>query len=182
MGMLHGPCCPRTSPTTSRSAPSTERLAVVRGIYAEGIATGNATFETEIPDRRDLEAAPGSRPPLGRRGRRPGGGLDRAEAVPAGTATPASPRLGLRRRGRPRPRRGKALIHRRSPRPTTAGLWTLQTSIFPENRASLALHHSAGYRTLAVRNVSPSTAASGGTRSSSNAAAPSIPTSEGKSS
>ena len=39
----------------------------------------------------------------------------------------------------------------RSPRPTPAGLWTLQTSIFPENRASLALHHSAGYRTLAVR-------------------------------
>lgn len=32
-----------------------------------------------------------------------------------------------------------------------AGLWTLQTSIFPENRASVALHHSAGYRTLAVR-------------------------------
>jgi L-amino acid N-acyltransferase YncA len=32
-----------------------------------------------------------------------------------------------------------------------AGLWTLQTSIFPENRASLALHHSAGFRTLGVR-------------------------------
>ena len=32
-----------------------------------------------------------------------------------------------------------------------AGMWTLQASIFPENRASLALHRSAGYRTLAVR-------------------------------
>ena len=31
-------------------------------------------------------------------------------------------------------------------------MWALQTSIFPENRASLALHHSAGYRTLAVRS------------------------------
>jgi L-amino acid N-acyltransferase YncA len=30
-------------------------------------------------------------------------------------------------------------------------LWTLQTSIFPENRASIALHHRAGYRNLAVR-------------------------------
>jgi L-amino acid N-acyltransferase YncA len=30
-------------------------------------------------------------------------------------------------------------------------MWTLQASIFPENRTSLALHHSAGYRTLAVR-------------------------------
>ena len=33
-----------------------------------------------------------------------------------------------------------------------ADLWTVQTSSFPENRASLALHHSAGYRTLAVRS------------------------------
>jgi L-amino acid N-acyltransferase YncA len=33
----------------------------------------------------------------------------------------------------------------------SAAFWTLQTSIFPENRASLALHHCAGYRTLAVR-------------------------------
>lgn len=31
-------------------------------------------------------------------------------------------------------------------------MWTLQTSIFPENRASLALHRSAGYHTLAVRS------------------------------
>jgi L-amino acid N-acyltransferase YncA len=30
-------------------------------------------------------------------------------------------------------------------------LWTLQTAIFPENRASIALHHSAGYRTVGVR-------------------------------
>jgi hypothetical protein len=32
-----------------------------------------------------------------------------------------------------------------------AGLWTLQTSIFPENRAGIALHQSAGFRTLGVR-------------------------------
>jgi L-amino acid N-acyltransferase YncA len=30
------------------------------------------------------------------------------------------------------------------------GLWTLQTAIFPENRASTALHQSAGFRTLVV--------------------------------
>ncbi|HEY8788684.1 MAG TPA: hypothetical protein VIM10_06075 [Actinopolymorphaceae bacterium] len=30
-------------------------------------------------------------------------------------------------------------------------MWTLQTSIFPENKASLRLHHSAGFRTFAVR-------------------------------
>jgi L-amino acid N-acyltransferase YncA len=31
------------------------------------------------------------------------------------------------------------------------GLWTLQTSIFPENRASISLHHSAGFRTIGIR-------------------------------
>ena len=46
---------------------------------------------------------------------------------------------------------GKALLFTQVIEADKAGLWTLQTSIFPENRASLALHHSAGYRTLAVR-------------------------------
>ena len=35
--------------------------------------------------------------------------------------------------------------------PHPAGLWTLQTSIFPENRASIALHHWAGFRTVGRR-------------------------------
>ena len=46
---------------------------------------------------------------------------------------------------------GKALVHKQVNAADDAGLWTLQTSIFPENRASLALHHSAGFRTLGVR-------------------------------
>ena len=32
-----------------------------------------------------------------------------------------------------------------------AGLWTSQTAIFPENRASIALHHSTGVRTIGLR-------------------------------
>ena len=46
---------------------------------------------------------------------------------------------------------GKSLLHRQVNEADANGLWTLQTSVFPENRASIALHHSAGYRTLAVR-------------------------------
>ena len=46
---------------------------------------------------------------------------------------------------------GKALLYKQVNEADAGGVWTLQTSIFPENRASLALHHSAGYRTLAVR-------------------------------
>ena len=47
---------------------------------------------------------------------------------------------------------GKALMYRQVTEADAGGLWTLQTSVFPENRASIALHHSAGYRTLAVRS------------------------------
>ena len=32
-----------------------------------------------------------------------------------------------------------------------AGTWTLQTSIFPENEASLKLHHRVGFRVVGVR-------------------------------
>jgi phosphinothricin acetyltransferase len=32
-----------------------------------------------------------------------------------------------------------------------AGIWTLQTGIFPENVASLALHHAVGYRDVGIR-------------------------------
>ena len=46
---------------------------------------------------------------------------------------------------------GKALLFRQVTEADAGGLWTLQTSIFPENRASISLHHAAGYRTLAVR-------------------------------
>jgi phosphinothricin acetyltransferase len=32
-----------------------------------------------------------------------------------------------------------------------AGIWTIQSGIFPENTASLALHRAAGFRTVGVR-------------------------------
>uniref|UniRef100_UPI002B26E20D GNAT family N-acetyltransferase n=1 Tax=Nocardioides sp. TaxID=35761 RepID=UPI002B26E20D len=47
---------------------------------------------------------------------------------------------------------GRTLLHRQVTGADADGLWTLQTSIFPENRSSLALHRSAGYQTLAVRS------------------------------
>jgi L-amino acid N-acyltransferase YncA len=45
---------------------------------------------------------------------------------------------------------GKALIHRQVTAADRAGLWTLQISIFPQNRAGIAVHQSAGFRTLGV--------------------------------
>ena len=32
-----------------------------------------------------------------------------------------------------------------------AGIWTIQTSVFPENRASLALHERCGFRVVGRR-------------------------------
>ena len=155
MGMLGPrPCCPEDLPAdvTVRALEHRDWPAV-RRIYAEGIATGDATFETEVPDRRALDHDVAARPPLGRRARRPGRRLGRRQAgLHADPSTPGSPRPsiyvgdGYRGRGV-----GKALIHRQVTAADAAGLWTLQTAIFPENRASIALHQSAGYRTLGVR-------------------------------
>ena len=46
---------------------------------------------------------------------------------------------------------GKALLKRLIDESEQAGVWTLQASIFPENVASIAIHHSCGFRTLGYR-------------------------------
>ena len=46
---------------------------------------------------------------------------------------------------------GKALLGKQVSAADEDGLWTLQTSIFPENAASLALHRGSGFRTVGVR-------------------------------
>ena len=46
---------------------------------------------------------------------------------------------------------GSALLRRLVEEAETAGLWTLQTGVLPENGASLALHRRAGFRVVGVR-------------------------------
>lgn len=46
---------------------------------------------------------------------------------------------------------GAALLRHQIAAADEAGLWTLQCSLFPENRGSLALHRNAGFRTVGVR-------------------------------
>jgi L-amino acid N-acyltransferase YncA/DNA-binding transcriptional ArsR family regulator len=154
MGVLAPrPCCPDDLPADVTVRALEERdWTAVRRIYAEGIATGNATFETETPTRRALDAKwlPEHRWIAEIDG----------EVVGWTAISPVSTRdcyagvgetsvyVGDGARGRGV---GKALLHRQVTAADAAGLWTLQTSIFPENRASIGLHHSAGYRTLALR-------------------------------
>jgi L-amino acid N-acyltransferase YncA/DNA-binding transcriptional ArsR family regulator len=154
MGMLGPrPCCPQDLPAdvTVRALEPGD-WADVRRIYAEGIATGHATFETEVPDRRSLDHAwlPEHRWVAEVDGRLVGWAAARPVSNRPAYAGVAETSIyvgdGFRGRGV-----GKALIHRQVTAADDAGLWTLQTSIFPENRASVALHQSAGFRTLGLR-------------------------------
>jgi L-amino acid N-acyltransferase YncA/DNA-binding transcriptional ArsR family regulator len=154
MGMLGPrPCCPTDLPAdvTVRAMDPAD-WADVRRIYAEGIATGNATFETEAPDRRVLDRTwlPDHRWVA----ELDGSVVGWAAAAPVSTravysgVAETSIYVGDGHRGRGV---GKALIHRQVMAADEAGLWTLQISIFPENRAGIALHQSAGFRTLGMR-------------------------------
>ncbi|MDQ3734479.1 MAG: metalloregulator ArsR/SmtB family transcription factor [Actinomycetota bacterium] len=154
MGMVVStPCCPQDLPTdvVVRALESPDWTAV-RRIYAEGIATGEATFETEVPDRRSLEQAwlPEHRWVAEVDGEVAGWAAVKsvsARPVYAGVAeTSVYVGDGFRGRGV-----GKSLIHRQVTAADEGGLWTLQTAIFPENRASIALHQAAGFRTLGMR-------------------------------
>lgn len=148
------PCCPEDLPldVTVRTLDAGD-WSPVRRIYAEGIATRNATFETAVPARSALDARwlPGHRWVAEVDGAVAGWAAitrisDRACYAGVGE-TSVYVGEGVRGRGV-----GTALLHRQVTAADADGLWTLQTSVFPENRASLTLHHSAGFRTLGVRD------------------------------
>lgn len=125
----------------------------VRTIWEEGIATGQATFEAETPSWAEFEQS-----------RYPGrlrlvGELDGVVAGWAALA-PASQRgcyagvaehsvyVAERARGRGV---GGELMRALLDNARLSGIWTIQTSIFPENRASLALHERLGFRVIGRR-------------------------------
>jgi L-amino acid N-acyltransferase YncA len=126
----------------------------VLAIYQAGLDTGQASFETVAPDWDAFEV----------------GKLreHRHVAVDAGTgrvagwvaASPVSSRAvyagviehsvyvgpGYRRRGV-----GGMLLRALIASSEAAGIWTIQSSLFPENAASLRLHDEAGFRVVGVR-------------------------------
>ena len=125
---------------------------VVERIYAEGVETGDATFETEPPSWDEFD-----------RGRLPGHRLvavEQGEVVGWAALSPTSTRacyagvvehsvyVAEEKRGRGV---GKALLEALIAGADAAGLWTIQTSIFPENEASVALHRALGFRVVGRR-------------------------------
>jgi L-amino acid N-acyltransferase YncA len=124
----------------------------VAEIYAQGIATGQATFETEVPEFGEWDRAHLPKPRLvASTGRRILGwaalGLVSQRNVYRGVAE-VSVYISERNRG---VGLGEALLGELIRRSEQEGIWTLQASIFPENVASLRLHEAHGFRRVGRR-------------------------------
>jgi L-amino acid N-acyltransferase YncA len=133
--------------------PMTDAHAsAVLAIYQAGIDEGNATFETEVPAWAAFSAArlqahryvaTGSSLVLGWTAIAPVS----SRRVYAGVVehsvyvAPAARGRGVAR----------SLLRALISSTEAAGIWTIQSGIFPENLASLALHRSAGFREIGVR-------------------------------
>jgi L-amino acid N-acyltransferase YncA len=138
----------------------------VREIYREGIATGDATFEMELPDWEKWDSnhrktcrlvalepfaddSPDRLTHLGALRVLGWAALSPVSArrVYAGVAE-VSVYVAAAARGRGV---GKALLRMLIEESERHGAWTLQAGIFPENTASIAMHKSCGFREVGVR-------------------------------
>jgi len=124
----------------------------VRIIYQQGIDTGQATFETAVPTWEEWDA-----------GKRSDCRLiaEKQEKIVGWAAlSPTSHRevyagvaevsiyvlAGNRGQGI-----GKALMYALIKASEHAGIWTLQSSVFPENKGTIALHLGTGFRVIGKR-------------------------------
>ena len=124
----------------------------MREIYSDGIATGNATFETELPEWARWDGAHRQDCRLvAETGEQVVGwaalSAVSARRVYAGVAE-VSVYVAAAARGRGI---GKALLESLVEQSERSGVWTLQAGIFPENLPSIALHKSCGFREVGVR-------------------------------
>jgi phosphinothricin acetyltransferase len=127
----------------------------VRAIYEEGIATGNATFQTEAPSWESWDAGHLRQGRLvaledGEDGTVRGwGALSPVSGRPvyAGVAE-VSIYVGAAMRGRGI---GGFLLAGLVAESERSGIWTLQAGIFPENEASVRLHQRYGFRVVGRR-------------------------------
>lgn len=124
----------------------------VSRVYADGIATGIATFETSVPDWEgwdaghvescrlviDIDGEVVAWAALSSTSRR---------EVYRGVAE-ASIYVGAAARGKGA---GSALLGELVSCSEQQGFWTLQAGIFPENEASVRLHQRHGFRIVGTR-------------------------------
>jgi L-amino acid N-acyltransferase YncA len=124
----------------------------VSQIFSEGIATGNATFETEVPSWEDWDAAHLAEHRLV--AEREGDVVGWIALVPvspracyAGVAE-VSAYVGEDARGEGV---GAELLGALVESSERAGIWTLQTGVFPENETSLGLLRRFGFRVVGTQ-------------------------------
>jgi L-amino acid N-acyltransferase YncA len=129
-----------------------EHWPQVERIYLEGIATGNATFETESPGWESWDAKHHRHSRLV--------ALQRQALLGWAALSPVSTRpvyagvaevsiyVAEAARGKGV---GRTLLAAQVEQSEQNGIWTLQAGIFPENRPSIALHKALGFREVGVR-------------------------------
>jgi len=124
----------------------------VLSLYQEALDGGDASFETAAPDWAAFDAG---RLPEHRWVADDGGSVLGWVAVTRVSPRPVyagvvehSVYVAAAARGRGI---GRALLGRLIRSTEAAGIWTIQSGIFPENAASLALHEGAGFRLIGTR-------------------------------
>jgi L-amino acid N-acyltransferase YncA len=131
---------------------TTADAGAVLAIYQAGLDGGNASFETVAPGWDAFDASKlAEHRHLAADGDTVLGWVavspTSARAVYAGVVEhsiyvhPAAQGRGV----------GRALLDALIASTEAAGIWTIQSAIFPENTASAALHRAAGFRSIGVR-------------------------------
>ncbi|MGC5013518.1 N-acetyltransferase family protein [Streptosporangium sp. DT93] len=144
------------------TAMTAGHAAQVLAVYRLGIDEGHATFETTVPTWERFEAAklPAHRHVAIGTGTGHDGDTDGGRVLGWVAAVAVSDRCayagvvehsvyvhpGARGRGV-----GSALLAALIASTEAAGIWTIQSGVFPENTASLALHARAGFRVIGTR-------------------------------
>jgi phosphinothricin acetyltransferase len=125
----------------------------VRRIYEAGIATGNATFETCAPDWEPWDAEHLDQHRFV--------AIDDGQVVGWVAAVPVSDRCAYAgvvedsvyvdpdHHGRGIAR---LLLEELIASTEAAGIWTIQSGVFPENTASLAVHERVGFHIVGIRH------------------------------
>ena len=139
-------------PTVAIRALLPEDWSAVADIYWDGMRGGLATFQTEVPSWDEWDAA-----------QLPDHRLVAElfdEVVGWAALSPASRRrcyagvvensvyVARHAQGKGI---GRLLLEQLIDGARAGGIWTIQTSIFPENRASLVLHERCGFRVVGFR-------------------------------
>jgi L-amino acid N-acyltransferase YncA len=125
----------------------------VKTIYEDGLATGNASFQTSAPNWEQWDKAHLAHSRLV--------ALDGDTVAAWAALTPVSGAcaysgvaevsvyVATSHRGQGI---GRILLETLITESEANGIWTLQASIFPENTASITLHKNAGFQHIGIRH------------------------------